>query len=494
MTRARPHDRRGFILISSYLMLFLFVIYSNALTMQTMTQRMVADRAREDLQALNLAQGTLEQLGDEFYQFLTVNVYQLTYQGDAVRALAWLDNLGNAIANGGNVTSTVSCAPCFSYKYDAQGTLTMKSDFVGGTLDGVAANPRTITSLPTLKDAKTDSAGSWIASLVRDPNDPGNPLAKRVMTVVGQATIGSTTKRIQAVYDIELGMSDIFRYAYFVNNYGWFTAGNNTRMFIHGDLRANGDLVLNGDLSRILVDGDLYAAKNPELVNPVTNQPAAGAISGDPTQDANQQAYWNACDTSLCTYQSSRPAKNLTFPGQPAIGGSQKTLSYGWDSDSPEQKRYASQPTQPIPYLGNLNFYKSLALQNKSTLTYYDGAAQQTKTIQAVHSGDKPVVLIGTVSRPIVLNGPVVIPGDVIIKGVVTGQGTIYAGRNVHVIGETQYQNPPHWRRMERNQVTGRIARWGRGTDPSLPESNLGTVCKSGGYYAPGATLPGGCM
>ena len=109
------------------------------------------------------------------------------------------------------------------------------------------------------------------------------------------------------------------------------------------------------------------------------------------------------------------------------------------------------------------------------------------------HDND-PIVLRGTSSRPIQLNGPVVIPGDVIIKGDVSGRGTIYAGRNVHVIGETKYEDPPHWRRLERNSVTGRVARRGRGRNVSDPESNLGTVCNNGAYYAPNETVPGTCM
>ena len=490
MRRAgRRADNRGFILISSYLMLFVFFLYSNALTVQTMNQRTVADRAREELQALNLAQGTLEQLGDEFFQFLSVNVYQLTYQGDAVKALAWLDSLGNAAANG-----TTSTPPYFLLEDRNKDGLLSDADLVNGSIDGVAANPRTITTLPTLKNAKTDTAGSWIVSI--KPIEPANPLSTRRMTVVGEATIGTTTKRIQAVYDIELGMSDIFRYAYFVNNYGWFTASDANRMYIRGDLRANGDLAFSGNTSRILVDGDLYGAKNPELINPVTKKPADGLITGDPSQTANQSAYWKACDTNPCTYDASRPTRHVTLPGQPFVGGTEKILpsGKGWDSDHPEQRKAQGQPTQPIPYLGNLSFYKSLAMQKGSTLTYYDSAAKQTKTISAVASSDQPLVLVGTASKPIVLNGPVVIPGDVIIKGVVTGRGTIYAGRNVHVVGELKYQAPPHWRRVERNQVTGRLARRGTGTNAADLEANLGTVCKNGAYYAPGATVPGGCM
>ena len=64
---------------------------------------------------------------------------------------------------------------------------------------------------------------------------------------------------------------------------------------------------------------------------------------------------------------------------------------------------------------------------------------------QAMAGGSSPVTLAGTASDPIVLSGPVVIEGDIAIKGYVTGRGTIYAGRNVHVIGDLTYKNPPSW-------------------------------------------------
>ena len=47
--------------------------------------------------------------------------------------------------------------------------------------------------------------------------------------------------------------------------------------------------------------------------------------------------------------------------------------------------------------------------------------------------------------KPIRINGPVVVAGDVIIKGKVTGQGTIYSGRNIHIIGNLTYVDPPSW-------------------------------------------------
>lgn len=58
-------------------------------------------------------------------------------------------------------------------------------------------------------------------------------------------------------------------------------------------------------------------------------------------------------------------------------------------------------------------------------------------------TADGSVVLIGTFDDPIQLNGNVFIEGDVMIKGYVTGQGAIYSGRNLYVLGDIQYKNPP---------------------------------------------------
>lgn len=55
------------------------------------------------------------------------------------------------------------------------------------------------------------------------------------------------------------------------------------------------------------------------------------------------------------------------------------------------------------------------------------------------------LVLIGTESQPIEINGPVIIPSDVITRGYVKGQGTIYSGRNIHIVGDIKYKNPPSW-------------------------------------------------
>ncbi len=53
------------------------------------------------------------------------------------------------------------------------------------------------------------------------------------------------------------------------------------------------------------------------------------------------------------------------------------------------------------------------------------------------------VIMIGTNANPIDLTDDIYVEGDVIIKGVVTGQGAIYAGRNIYLAGNVTVKNPP---------------------------------------------------
>jgi hypothetical protein len=50
----------------------------------------------------------------------------------------------------------------------------------------------------------------------------------------------------------------------------------------------------------------------------------------------------------------------------------------------------------------------------------------------------------------------------VVIKGVVTGRGTIYAGRNVHVVGNLTYLNPPKWEKPLTDMKAAKDANLGK--------------------------------
>ncbi len=542
-------NNRGFALIISYLVLALFFAYSNALTLGTLTQRQAVDRLRERDQALDLAQAAAEQLRQELYDFLAIPVYSREYQGDAVKALQWFDSLGAVLKNPALHEQDDLKFDLPTADTNGDGRLT-EDDVVDGVRDATSeANARALlngpgpdlrygtaddTGLPTGNAANPPKA--WLVSVTSnaqgedanhngalDPGedlngngvlDPPDALAPRLVTIESLATVGNTTKRIRATYQIALGMSDIFRYAYFLNNYGWFQTVDPAAVNIFGEVRSNGDLDIGtAPTWNIMMMGDLYASDNPEVINPRTGNPSDGLITGSPASDSVLSNWgWKR--------PQSRPNRKLTLDGQPPIGGTPTVLPYGqgWDSSGPispifgrpEQARFEHQPVLPIPYLGDLGFYKRRAAERASTLTYnapgldgkYGTADDVPTTMSQVYAGPdgtsgtsddrQPLVLYGTLTKPIILNGPVVIPGDVIIRGYVTGRGSIYAGRNVHITGEVLYKNATTWPSIERLEsadpaTNGQLRQLG---GQLAPQKNLGYVCRSGAYHAPSA---GGC-
>ena len=117
-----------------------------------------------------------------------------------------------------------------------------------------------------------------------------------------------------------------------------------------------------------------------------------------------------------------------------------------------------------MPWISELNSYIEYGKELKSTLsqggTYYINNANSGDPNYGYYQGTGPsgnsnlpdnhaLVLEGTQNNPIKLNGPVVVSNDVVIKGYVTGQGTIYSSRNIHIVGNIQYLNPPNWANKE---------------------------------------------
>jgi len=498
-------NNRGFVLIGTYFLLAVLAIYSGSVTMQTMTQDMAVDRLRERYQALDLAMGTTDQLRENLYATLA-GPELMGGTGDAVQALAWLDSVGT----GGSTT------PAFP---------NTRTTSLWISLPAVPPDPGT---------GRTP-VWTWVTSVARVPLNSPDPVAPRDVTIYSEATVGSVTKRIQATYRVELGTSDIFRYAYFVNNYGWFTLADPTkRVLINGDVRANGNLDFTGPMSRFYVNGDLFASVNPEMA-------AAGTLTGNPSQfsglpqyhQGKTAAFSSSTNAPITQWNPSgqtraRPARQLTLPGQPVIGGGPpKVLPavMGWDgNEAVAARQFPGQSMQPMPYMGDVSgptsFYRNLAtghlrvpsspfgagtgskLQYRADTNgdgnYFNDGPSSVKTLTAAYDptkgpdqvpgnadDGKPLVLLGSTTSPIVIDGPVVVPGDVIIKGVVRGRGTIYAGRNVHVVGEVTYLSgtQPQWPAVERNTSDGRIRR----SDTQAP---LGRLCPPNDTFTTAGSCP----
>lgn len=230
---------------------------------------------------------------------------------------------------------------------------------------------------------------------------PGESANERIFVFESRGMVGGLDRTVTRVVQYGLGRSKVFDYVYFINNFGWFYGST---------IRANGDVRANGNFDSQYnpkINGDVYAAVNPD-------NGAPGQVLGANLFD------------SLPTYRSN--ALDHFRPAWP-------DAAHGYDGNS---DRFGFQQQLYMPYLNDISIYEDLARQKHGTITI-----DNTVVVNEVANGK--TVLIGTTAKPIVINGPVVIKGDVAIKGVIDGQGTIYAERNVHVIGDITYKTRPKW-------------------------------------------------
>ena len=173
--------------------------------------------------------------------------------------------------------------------------------------------------------------------------------------------------------------ADVFNYSYCINNYGWLTSGVTSH--IRGDVFANGDFVVqNGPY----IDGDIYAG-------------------GNITVDAN------------------------------GIHGPANDGSH----------RHAHSAIIPMPRFKDMTYYEDLATSTGAKVKI-NGVTIINAVYSSTHSGEtNNLYLVGTSSKPIVIQGLVVVRGDLIISGYVTGHGTFCAGRNLYIADNVTYVNPP---------------------------------------------------
>ena len=260
-------------------------------------------------------------------------------------------------------------------------------------------------------------------------------------------TVSSST--IEERIRFALMRSRVFDNAYFVNNYGWFQGSSITA---NGDVRANGNLYLD---SGCVVNGRAYAAHNEELN-------VIGSIQNT-GQMQNRSTYWSNCGNSA------RPTSPAYTGGDTYGGGYDAPVTVTTQDLNDRLHPYEDELT--MPYISDLSEYIKYAQDSGGKLSGgisykldSNGNVTQTSlgTINAHYDGVGPsgnanlsdkgaLVLEGTAANPIVIDGPVVVDSDVVIRGYVKGQGTIYSGRNIHIVGSIQYVNAPSWPHPDTN-------------------------------------------
>lgn len=243
-------------------------------------------------------------------------------------------------------------------------------------------------------------------------------------TASGTTTSGvAVNKQIEEKVEFSLLKSDVFNYAYFVNNFGWFYGSG---ISLNGDAKSNFSFEVD---PASLINGDVLAHLRAWL--------QSGATA---TKHQTVEEYW-------------KKATSRMRPTNPPAPGGEEHLQ-GYDGES---ALYSNQEQTPMPFLGDLQFYRELAALHGGTISQ-DGEVLVNGTFSgigpsgvtnAVDTGC--IVLTGTRNNPIVIDGPVVVDRDVVISGYVSGRGTIYAGRNIHIIGDVNYVNAPSWPKPDAN-------------------------------------------
>lgn len=208
----------------------------------------------------------------------------------------------------------------------------------------------------------------------------------------------------------DLAPSDVFNYAYFLNNWGWLYGDS---IICNGNARSNGQMDVAG-----------YSPT-------VTGQPVYDSVS------------WNGTTATLSGYHDDN--------GDGLNNGADGGIFSGWNIVSAQNVRgvggqasnqHAYQDQVTMPNLSDLSRYEANAIQEGGSISI-DGVVV-SDAVYGDGAGEKDnLYLVGTAASPITINGPVVVRGNVVISGVVTGQGAIYSGGNVYCPNSVTYKNPP---------------------------------------------------
>ena len=297
--------------------------------------------------------------------------------------------------------------------------------------------------------------------------------------------------------------SEVFNNAYFVNNYGWMSGSG---IIINGDIRANGDLSINGST----INGRLISAPNDEVG-------AVGRVTLKSSPQIQSRSDYQSQTYNGKANKLSRPLSPPSVGGPSWNGGftaPDRTITLSSEHiTNPNKAGHAyiteSKTGIPMPYISDLSDYKRFSQEVRdtesavsSTLKFNkfdpetcwikDGVRQTIEVsnystddnldtpwanemVESAEPGPSgltgvgpsgdiqpddrgALVLIGTKTNPIEIDGPVVIASDVVIMGYVKGQGTIYSGRNIHIVGDITYVNPPSWTHPDSNPESTRDA------------------------------------
>lgn len=299
---------------------------------------------------------------------------------------------------------------------------------------------------------------------------------------------GEPRKVVDVTARFELQRSRVFDYTYFANNYGWMYGFNENNLIINGDVRANGNFEFTGGSPRIngTIVGSHNAKLTPAALGLINHAPTKwststynGQHNGNNNAD-NQNRWRQAYDPAkhgalgsaefekwrdLVFFSDGQLVNNKLFGATLSDARGHRAWNRLSGGQDPTYSTLDTTPTEEVvmPDLSNLSHYQNLSasyVDDKPTrggvanphygegawLEVWNSSTNSYQRISANGNIAGSAVLVGTYNHPIRIHGPVTVTQDIAIKGYVEGQGTIYTGRNTHIVGSIRYKNPPNFK------------------------------------------------
>ena len=256
-----------------------------------------------------------------------------------------------------------------------------------------------------------------------------NYTADVTLTYEASATHNGISRKVREVIQYRYasapavgGDGTVFDNIYFIDNIGLFSGVNAD---FNGDVYANKDMDLQ--YSSLRVNGDRYSGS--EIISKKTYKNDDWSVYGNDRARPAENTDYNRSNT------------NTYWPQ----GYDDTVTSYEWAE------------IKEMPFIGPLSEYQNYAIASGGTVS------DSNKTVSSVwgdNAGENAgigtndtgcLILVGTTNSPINISGVVVATGDIYIKGYYTGQGTLYAGRNIYLIGDLIALDPPSWPHPDSN-------------------------------------------
>ncbi len=263
--------------------------------------------------------------------------------------------------------------------------------------------------------------GTFDVSVHIEGFDPLNPGAmgnsRRFVTIRSTGWVpdrnspDAVSHTIETTVMIELTASEVFDYAYFINNWGWFYGDS---IEANGNVRSNGQFDVGGTSAEVNGSPRFLGANGNDLFGYL---------------DDNEDGLQDGLDGGIYA--------GWDIVGTENVQGMAGTLVAG---DAINQHDFTDQVD--MPNLTDLSLYEQHAISTNASINI--GGTQVTDGVYGDDPGESGYLYLeGTQANPIVLNGTIVVRNGVIIKGYVTGQGVIYTGGNVYVADDITYVNGP---------------------------------------------------